>query len=1391
MRTTLRLLALCLTTVGLMMAGCADETVTETAPPAPSSAVPDVTVGADTQGLNDSITSSNPELEPDATEEPGGPEPPSEEPPPGWPVYLTITNIEPFEGDVLGDDQVQLTGTGFVEEMIVLFGGLVAPDVFILTPELAVVRTPAHPMGTVDVRVFTPDPLLGEPYVLEEFILESGFVYTSDLIVSDISPASGDVQGGALATVTGVGFGDDAKFYVNGHEAIEQSLIDSNTLMGIVPAGAYGPADVSVTSAGLSATATDAYFYHQAPSLTGLEPLVGPPEGGTVVTLTGEGLSLGMDVAFGDAWAEPMDAAADGTWLEVLAPAGPPGGLVSLSVTSEAGGSEIEEAWRWSDPDADPYLLSCSHFVPKAGPTSGGGALTLSCSGLHYGATVRIGGSEATTLQADVASESLSVTIPAGEAGQAAVEVESPFTTLLLDAPYLYETASPLTVTAIEPATGPKEGGAAVTLTGTGFEVGMTVWVGALPALSVSVLDENTAELVTPAGSPGAANVTVETGDHKAVLEKAYTYTSDQLALSLISPPTAAQCGGTYLVVSGDGFDDDTEIWIGDQQTEVIERVSAAEIHVRSPKLPSGPYDAEARRGDEVVMLAGALSTFDPRQGYSGTWGGPIDQTLNVTVRGKLKWGAVAGAYVLVRDSQGQTLSGYTDEKGQVTLSEPWLKGPVDVTASADNFTTYSVMHFDATNLTIYIKPQGPPGSGTPVQYPPDAILSGQVLGLGKYTVPVPGTCFASTMWDDCAACEPTQGCSNPEYACVDMVEQGQRCLAPCETHDECSPGFVCAGIDEGVYCMPDPGELIARCGVSAKSPFHTDIQSPQQGGWVSVGGTYTFPSTRLAELAVVCFGGWRDTTGKFTPVVMGVRRNIVALSGVEMTGLDVELNHPLKRTFRLQLMDPPTWPEPLKPVSLTTSLDLGADGAIPFTRPLLPQPDGTLHLPRQLASLEGNLGDAAYFFYATLRVDDPSYYPASYNLIQDVRSVVEDRLPMRSADGWSLELANVDADLYSIWGTSVDDVIAVGRSGRIMRFMGTGWVEQPSGTTEDLHALDGLALDDMWAAGSQGTLLHFDGLAWQLMEAPGDDYRALAVEPDGDLWLAGGVRLRSRSADGTWGLEGPPWLQDIHGLERGADGTLVAVGAGGLLAVRSPAGVWTLVNTPTEETLRDAALDSASGALVVVGDSGTILEGTLSEVALAELQVPHDLMAVDADPSFGTVMVVGEHGVSLERTAGVWAPVTIPDYRSTAHDIVAFAGGDARAVGGTAFILGPFLRFPVLSGPYAVEESNGWALTWAWDGGYDAEYTSITAYNEMGNDLWGMVVDGSQSSVLLPNLMDYAGLPGLGSGTRRVDLTRARNENFDIDEYTSREFSIWKRSSWTTNRAYIQAPEP
>jgi len=523
----------------------------------------------------------------------------------------------------------------------------------------------------------------------------------------------------------------------------------------------------------------------------------------------------------------------------------------------------------------------------------------------------------------------------------------------------------------------------------------------------------------------------------------------------------------------------------------------------------------------------------------------------------------------------------------------------------------------------------------------------------------------------------------------------------------------------------------------------------------------------------------------------MGVRRNIVAISGAEMNGLDVQLNHPLKRTFRLQLMDPPTWPGALKTPTITASLDLGSDGAIPFTRPVLPQPDGTLALPRQLASLEGNLGDATYFFYTTIRTDDASYYPASYNLVQEVRSVVEDRLPLRDEDGWSLELAKVDAELYALWGTAANAVIAVGKDGRIMRYLGSGWIEQPSGTTNDLHAIVGVASDDLWAAGDAGTLVHFDGLSWSPQEAPQDDYTSAALAPDGTLWLAGSVRLRQRDPDGTWSQEGPPWLQAVQSLFLGEDGVLIAVGHGGLIAVRDPAGAWSPLSSGTQATLHDLVYDSGTGALVVVGDAGLVLQGTLTGVEAVDVGSPDDLLAIAAEPDFATLYVVGDHGAALERHAGVWSKATIPDYRSTAYDVAAFGSGSVRAVGGTAFILGPFLRYPMLSGPYNLTDENAWALTWSWDGGYEAEYTTMTAYDAMGNDVWTFIVDGPESSAIVPNLMTYASLPGFGEGLLRVDFTRVRNENFDIDDYTSREFSIWKRSSWATNRAYIQAPTP
>ncbi|MDF2697491.1 MAG: Type fimbrial biosis protein PilY1, partial [Labilithrix sp.] len=104
-------------------------------------------------------------------------------------------------------------------------------------------------------------------------------------------------------------------------------------------------------------------------------------------------------------------------------------------------------------------------------------------------------------------------------------------------------------------------------------------------------------------------------------------------------------------------------------------------------------------------------------------------------------------------------------------------------------------------------------------------------------------------------------------------------------------------------------------------------------------------------------------------------------------------------------------------------------------------------------------------------------------------------------------------ARLHAIWGSSVDDVWAVGDQG-VMRRIRAGqseWEVVPPVTNENLHAIWGTSASDIWAAGENGTILHYDGTSW----AP--DIAAFPVGkvkptltgiwgsgPD-DVWIVGG----------------------------------------------------------------------------------------------------------------------------------------------------------------------------------------------------------------------------------------------------------------------------------------------
>ena len=97
-------------------------------------------------------------------------------------------------------------------------------------------------------------------------------------------------------------------------------------------------------------------------------------------------------------------------------------------------------------------------------------------------------------------------------------------------------------VTIVDPATGPATGGAAVTITGTGFVSGATVAFDGIPATSVVFVSATSITCVTPAHAAGAVNVVVTNPDlQTGTAVNAFSY------LAVAAPPPVSSAGSRLL----------------------------------------------------------------------------------------------------------------------------------------------------------------------------------------------------------------------------------------------------------------------------------------------------------------------------------------------------------------------------------------------------------------------------------------------------------------------------------------------------------------------------------------------------------------------------------------------------------------------------------------------------------------------------------------------------------------------------------------------------------------------------------------------------------------------------------------------------------------------------
>ena len=139
-----------------------------------------------------------------------------------------------------------------------------------------------------------------------------------------------------------------------------------------------------------------------------------------------------------------------------------------------------------------------------------------------------------------------------------------------------------------------------------------------------------------------------------------------------------------------------------------------------------------------------------------------------------------------------------------------------------------------------------------------------------------------------------------------------------------------------------------------------------------------------------------------------------------------------------------------------------------------------------------GPYNGGSYMLTDTAVADRTKYYYRLETVDAKGASQFIDAVPALVAkNSWVPEQTAASGILYDIWGSSRENIIAVGEGGAILRYNGFFWSHAASGTTLQLSGIWGSAADNVYAVGDKATILHYDGLRWSQVTHPlsGTDY--------------------------------------------------------------------------------------------------------------------------------------------------------------------------------------------------------------------------------------------------------------------------------------------------------------
>jgi IPT/TIG domain len=176
---------------------------------------------------------------------------------------LSVSSVSPSTGTTSGGTSVTISGTNFQSGATVTFGARNATNVNVVNATTITATTPLGPATqqlAVDATVMNPDN--------KSATLTGGFTYALPVppTIIDISPAISTTVGGTTVTIKGTGFTTALTSTVTfgGVAVTNVTILDSITLIAVLPPHPAGAVDVVVHVGSASATKTNGFTYFTA-----------------------------------------------------------------------------------------------------------------------------------------------------------------------------------------------------------------------------------------------------------------------------------------------------------------------------------------------------------------------------------------------------------------------------------------------------------------------------------------------------------------------------------------------------------------------------------------------------------------------------------------------------------------------------------------------------------------------------------------------------------------------------------------------------------------------------------------------------------------------------------------------------------------------------------------------------------------------------------------------------------------------------------------------------------------------------------------------------------------------------------------------------------------------